>query len=179
MGSVSLLQGIFPTQGANLGLASYRKIFYQLSHKGSPRILEWVAYPFSSGSSRPRNQTGVSYTSGGFFTNWGIREAPSSHKANTIIRFICTLLPQLEAFVFLLYYLFCTKVAYYIYIAPCFFSFHSISQEWFILTYINWSHYFKKKVLKIQFWQLLSTNSDFSLSSKYKKNCQCFQIKQY
>ena len=25
--------------------------FYQLSHKGSPTILEWVAYPFSSGSS--------------------------------------------------------------------------------------------------------------------------------
>jgi len=31
-----------------------------LSHKGSPRILEWVAYPFSSGSSQPRNRTGVS-----------------------------------------------------------------------------------------------------------------------
>ena len=30
---------------------------YQLSHKGSPRILEWVAYPFSSRSSQPRNQT--------------------------------------------------------------------------------------------------------------------------
>ena len=133
----------------------------RIGHKGSQRILKCVAYPFSSGSSRPRNQTGVSYTPGGFFTNWGIRKAPSSHKANTIIRFTCTLLPQLEAFVFLLYYLFCTKVAYYIYIAPCFFSFHSISQEWFILTYINWSHYFKKKVLKIQFWQLLSTYSDF------------------
>ena len=31
-------------------------ILYQLSHKGSPRILEWVAYPFSSRSSRPRIQ---------------------------------------------------------------------------------------------------------------------------
>ena len=30
-----------------------RQILYQLSHKGSPRILEWVAYPFSSGSSDP------------------------------------------------------------------------------------------------------------------------------
>ena len=31
------------------------RILYQLSHKGSPRTVEWVAYPFSSGSSRPRN----------------------------------------------------------------------------------------------------------------------------
>ena len=51
VGSFSLLRGIFPTQGANLGLPHYRKIFYQLSHKGSPRILEGVAYPFSSRSS--------------------------------------------------------------------------------------------------------------------------------
>ena len=52
-----------------------RWILYQLSHKGSPRILEWVAYPFSSGSSWPRNRTGVSGTVGRFFTNWAIREA--------------------------------------------------------------------------------------------------------
>ena len=51
MSSLSLLQGIFPTQGMNPGLPHWRQIFHQLSHKGSPRILEWVAYPFSSGSS--------------------------------------------------------------------------------------------------------------------------------
>ena len=39
------------------------------------RILECVAYPFSSRSSRPRNWTRVSYIAGGFFTNWAIREA--------------------------------------------------------------------------------------------------------
>ena len=33
------------------------------------RILEWVAMPFSSGSSPPRNQTGVSCIAGGFFTS--------------------------------------------------------------------------------------------------------------
>ena len=38
------------------------------------RILEWVAYPISSRSSRPRNWTGVSCTVGGFFTNWAMRE---------------------------------------------------------------------------------------------------------
>ena len=47
--SLSLLQGIFPTQGLNPGLLHCRQILYQLSHKGSPRILEWVAYPFSGG----------------------------------------------------------------------------------------------------------------------------------
>ena len=53
VGSLSLLQEIFPTQGLNPGLLHCRQILYQLSHKGSPRILEWVAYPFSSRSSRP------------------------------------------------------------------------------------------------------------------------------
>ena len=36
MGSLSLLQGIFPTQGSNPGLPQCRQILYQLSHKGSP-----------------------------------------------------------------------------------------------------------------------------------------------
>ena len=74
VGSLSLLQGIFPTQELNPGLSHCRQILYQLSHKGSPRILEWIAYPFSSGSSQPRNQTGVSCIAGGFFTNWALRE---------------------------------------------------------------------------------------------------------
>ena len=41
VGSLFLLQGIFPTQGLNPGLPQSRQIFYQLSHKGSPRILDW------------------------------------------------------------------------------------------------------------------------------------------
>ena len=41
--SLSLLQGIFPTQGSNPGLPRCRQILYQLSHKGSPRILECVS----------------------------------------------------------------------------------------------------------------------------------------
>ena len=55
VGSLSLLQEIFPTQGSKPGLIHRRQILYQLSHKGRPRIMEWVAYPFSSGSSQPRN----------------------------------------------------------------------------------------------------------------------------
>ena len=39
------------------------------------RILEWVAFPFSMGSSQPRDQTPVSHTAGRFFTSWATREA--------------------------------------------------------------------------------------------------------
>ena len=46
VGSPSLLQGIFPTQESNPGLPHCRQILYQLSHQGSPRILEWVAIAF-------------------------------------------------------------------------------------------------------------------------------------
>ena len=75
VGSLSLLQGIFPTQGLNSGLLHCKQILYQLSQKGSPRILEWVAYLFSKGSSQPRNWTGVSCIAGRFFTSWAIRKA--------------------------------------------------------------------------------------------------------
>ena len=36
---------------------------------GKPKILGWIAYPFSRGSSQPRNRTRVSCIAGGFFTN--------------------------------------------------------------------------------------------------------------
>ena len=75
VGSPSLLQRIFPTQGLNPGLPHCRWILYQLSHKGSPRKMEWVAYPFSRRSSWPRDQTGVSCITGGFFTNWAMRRS--------------------------------------------------------------------------------------------------------
>ena len=61
VGSLSLLQGIFPILGSNPGLPHCRQILYQLSHKGSPSILKWVAFLFSSSSFWPRNQTRVSF----------------------------------------------------------------------------------------------------------------------
>ena len=39
------------------------------------RILECVAFPFSSGSSQPTDWTQVSHTAGRFFTSWATREA--------------------------------------------------------------------------------------------------------
>ena len=59
VGSLSLFRGIFLTQWSNPGLLHCRQILIQLSLKVSPRILEWVAYPFSSRSSQPR------------ISNWG------------------------------------------------------------------------------------------------------------
>ena len=67
--------GDLPNLQINPRLPNSRWFLYQLSHKGNPRILEWVACHFSSESSKPRNQTGVSCIAGRFFTNWAIRES--------------------------------------------------------------------------------------------------------
>ena len=101
VGSLSLLQGIFPTQGQKAGLLHCRWILYQLSHKGSPRIFEWVAYHFSSRYSQPRNWTGVSCVACGFFTKWAIREVQSGlrktlnwHGILMDIMWSCCLIPS-------------------------------------------------------------------------------------
>ena len=54
------------------------------------RILEWAAFPFSRGSSQPRDPTHVSRIAGGFFTSWATREA----------QYICTksLITQMMGF---------------------------------------------------------------------------------
>ena len=67
VGSLFLLQGIFPTQGLNPGLPHCRRILYHLSHQGSPRTLDWVTYPIVRESLQPRAQ--VSHIVGGFFTS--------------------------------------------------------------------------------------------------------------
>ena len=41
------------------------------------RILAWVAFPFSRGSSQPKDQTQISQIAGGFFTSWATTEARS------------------------------------------------------------------------------------------------------
>ena len=46
------------------------------------RLLEWVAFPFSRGSSQPRNQIQVSHIAGGFLTN--------SYEGNLELTLICT-----------------------------------------------------------------------------------------
>ena len=47
MDSLSLLQGIFPTQELNWGLLHCRQILYQLSYQGSPKSPELLIYFFN------------------------------------------------------------------------------------------------------------------------------------
>ena len=84
----ALLQGIFPTQGSNPVLPYCIWIIYHLSHQGSPRILEWIAYPFFRGSSQARGWTRFSCIAGGFFT----AELPEKP---FLIVLVCISLPDL------------------------------------------------------------------------------------
>ena len=89
VGSLSHLQGIFPTQGSNAGLLHCRQILYQLSHKGSPRILEWA--DFSSGSSiqsmefsRPEYWSGLPFPSPRDLPNPGIKRRSPALQADSL-----------------------------------------------------------------------------------------------
>ena len=53
VGSCSLLQGVFPTQGQNPGLLHCRQILYHLSHQGSP-YYKWRAYKKQSSTFRQK-----------------------------------------------------------------------------------------------------------------------------
>ena len=61
--------GDLPDPGIEPASPALQADSYQLSYEGSPRTLEWVACPFSSGSSQPRNRTRVTCIVGRFFTN--------------------------------------------------------------------------------------------------------------
>ena len=74
VGSLSLLQGISPTQGSSPGIPHWRRILHQLSHQVSQRMLGWVAYPFSSRASLCTNWTDVYSFAGRIFPNWAIRK---------------------------------------------------------------------------------------------------------
>ena len=76
MGYHALLQWIFPTQGSNPSLPQCRWILYQLSHQGSPRILEWVVLLQGIFPTQESNQ-GHLCIAGGFVTNWATREGHS------------------------------------------------------------------------------------------------------
>ena len=49
------------------------------------RILEWVAFPFSRGSSQPRDGSQVSCIAGGSFTSWATTISPYSWKIRSIM----------------------------------------------------------------------------------------------
>ena len=64
-----------PERALDLCPALYDPMDYTVHGILQARILEWVAFPFSRGSSQPRDQTQVSCIEGIFFTSWATREA--------------------------------------------------------------------------------------------------------
>ena len=75
LGSLSVLQGIFPTQVSCLAGGFFTSWATREAQE------YWSGYPFSSGSSRPRNWTGESHIIGRIFTSWAIRDASRTHRA--------------------------------------------------------------------------------------------------
>ena len=70
---LDLMQSVLPQLCENESLCNPME--YTVHGILQARILEWVAFPFSGGSSQPGDQTQVSHTVGGFFTGWATREA--------------------------------------------------------------------------------------------------------
>ena len=81
VGSLSLLQGIFPTQGLNPGLPHCRHVLYQLSHRGSPpqpcHLEHWSQGPLYKHCTphrhfvSPLNSSQVEHEEG-----WGAKSSP-------------------------------------------------------------------------------------------------------
>ena len=71
VGSLSLLQGIFPIQGLNPGPPALQVDSLPPESQGKPQNTGVG----NLSSSRPRNRTRVSCVAGGFFTHQAIREA--------------------------------------------------------------------------------------------------------
>ena len=62
-------QATLTVKGAQLCLTLCDPMDYTVHGILQARVLEWVAFPFSRGSSQPRDRTQVSCIAGGFFTS--------------------------------------------------------------------------------------------------------------
>ena len=51
------------------------------------RVLEWVAFPFSRGSSQPRDRTQVSHIAGRFFTSWATGKPKNTGVGQSVSQF--------------------------------------------------------------------------------------------
>ena len=67
--------GDLPNPGVEPRSPAWQEDSLPAEPQGKPKNTARVDYPFSRGSSWPRNWTGVSWIAGRFFTNWAIREA--------------------------------------------------------------------------------------------------------
>ena len=77
MGSLSLLQGIFPTQGLNPDLPYCRQILYQLSHKGSTTTKFFSEIKFQSKLLLPVCGFSRGTTARSVSLSWGAKEVGS------------------------------------------------------------------------------------------------------
>ena len=68
------LKTIWKSESESCSVVSDSLGVYTIHRLLQARILECIAFPFSSRSSQSRNWTRVSCIAGGFFTNWVIRE---------------------------------------------------------------------------------------------------------
>ena len=73
--SLATTVAVIVVKVAHSCLTLCRPMVYTVQGILQARILEWVAFPFSRGSSQPRDQTQVSRIAGGFFASWATREA--------------------------------------------------------------------------------------------------------
>ena len=116
------------------------------------RTLEWVAFPFSRGSSQPRDQSQVSHIAGWFFTSWATREAlardhqatlsPTGHPCRTcLLSLSCTghlSIPQLPK-------LSTASEAFYLLIFPSQMLFPRLPSGWLLTLQIFTSWYSRLK----------------------------------
>ena len=70
---------------AQLCLIPCNRVDYTFHGILQARILKWVVFPFSRGSSQPRDQTQLSHIAGGFFTSWAIREAQLDMRVKNLL----------------------------------------------------------------------------------------------
>ena len=76
VGSLSILPGDLPNPGIKPRSPTLQAGSLPAKPQEKPKNTGVsIAYPFSSGSSQPRNQIQVSFITGKFFPNWAIREA--------------------------------------------------------------------------------------------------------
>ena len=75
--------GDLPNSGTEPRSSALRADSLSSAPTGKPRILEWVTYPFSRGTSQHRDQIWVSCIAGGFLTSWATQEAVSHNSMCT------------------------------------------------------------------------------------------------
>ena len=88
VGCHAFYKGIFPTRGSEPRSPKLQVDYLQVDYlQGSPRILEWIVYPFSRGTSWHRNWTRVSCIAGQFFTIWATQKALGPKLVSQIFKY--------------------------------------------------------------------------------------------